>query len=380
VALSLMLLVGAGLLLKSFASLLNENPGFNVKNLVKLDLFLPPVRYPEPAQAAAFYERLLESVRALPGVSAAGVTTSTPLALSNTDTGFRIEGRPEPAPADHVVAWYRQVSAGYLESMGIPLLSGRRFDSRDGASSAPRVVIINASLARQYWPNESPVGKRLGNGRPDGWREIVGVVGNVKHFGLDLEEPPAMYLPMAQVPSNGMTLVVRAAGKPESVIASVRRAVGSLDGQLAPAGVGTMESEIRGSLADRRFTLLLLGLFATLALALAVVGVYGVTAYSVAQRTHEIGVRMALGAQQRDVLKLVLRQGLLLTVAGVIPGVVAALALTRVMKGLLFGISPTDPATFAGVSLLLTAVGTLACYLPARRAARMDPVRALRNE
>jgi putative ABC transport system permease protein len=379
VALSLMLLVGAGLLLKSFASLLNENPGFNVRNLVKLDLFLPPVRYPEPAQAAAFYERLLESVQALPGVSAAGVTTSTPLALSNTDTGFRIEGRPEPAPADHVVAWYRQVSAGYLESMGIPLLSGRRFDSRDGAS-APRVVIINASLARQYWPNESPVGKRLGNGRPDGWREIAGVVGNVKHFGLDLEEPPAMYLPMAQAPSNGMTLVVRAAGKPESVIASVRRAIASLDGQLAPAGVGTMESEIRGSLADRRFTLLLLGLFATLALVLAVVGVYGVTAYSVSQRTHEIGVRMALGAQRRDVLKLVLLQGLLLTVAGVIPGVVAALALTRVMKGLLFGISPTDPATFAGVVVLLFAVTAAASYVPARRATKVDPISALRNE
>ncbi|MCI0658091.1 MAG: ABC transporter permease, partial [Acidobacteria bacterium] len=377
VGLSLMLLVGAGLLLKSFATLVSENPGFDVRNLVKLDLLLPPVKYPDPAQAAAFYERLVESVRGLPGVSAADVTTSTPFADSNSDTGFRIEGRPEPPPGVRVAAWYRQVSTDYLKTMGIPLVRGRLFDSRDSAQ-APRVVLINESMAREYWPGENPVGKRIGSTTK--WREIVGVVGNVRHFGLDGQEPPAMYLPVTQVPSPGMTLVVRSKAEPASVIAAVRRAVWSMDRDLAPADVGTMEREIRGSLADRRFTLLLIGLFAALALVLAVVGVYGVTAYSVSQRTHEIGVRMALGAQKGHVLKLVLRQGLLLTGAGVIPGVFGALALTRVMKGLLFGISPTDPATFAWVVTLLFAVSASACYVPARRAARMDPVRALRNE
>ena len=381
VGLSLMLLVGAGLLLKSFASLVSQNPGFDVKNVVKLDLFLPPAKVPDPAQAAQFYERLVERVRALPGVAAAGVTTSTPFAGSNTDTGFRIEGRPEPPPGDRMVAWYRQVSSDYLRAMGIPLVRGRTFDSRDTAQ-APRVVMINESLARRYWPGENPVGKRLGNGGPDGtgWREIIGVVGNVKHFGLESEEPPAMYLPMTQEPSLGMTLVARAKGDPDSIIPSLRQAVWSLDRDLAPAGIGTMEQEIRGSLADRRLTLLLIGLFATLALVLAVVGVYGVTAYSVSQRTHEIGVRMALGAQRGHVLKLVLRQGLLLTGAGVVPGVFGALALTRVMKGLLFGISPTDPATFAWVVTLLFAVSAAACYVPARRATKVDPISVLRGE
>ena len=378
VALSLMLLIGAGLLLKSFSALVSVSPGFRPSHVLKVGFLLPSASYPEPAQIAAFTGRLVENVKALPGVENAGITTVTPFGDGNTDTGFRIEGRPAPTPSDHMSAWFRQITPDYLKTMGIPLRKGRFFDARDVAES-PRVVLINETMARRFWPSEDPVGKRI-TGSSENWREIVGVVGNVRHFGLDQEEPPAMYFPITQEPARSLTLVLRTHGEPMAMTASVRRVITGMDSLLAASNVATMEQEMSSSLTDRRLTLVLLGLFASLALVLAVVGVYGVTAYAVSQRTQEIGVRMALGAQRGDVLMMVLKQGLLLTVAGVIPGFLGALGLTRVMKGLLYGISPGDPATFATVVLVLFLVTAAACYVPARRATKVDPITALRHE
>jgi putative ABC transport system permease protein len=265
--------------------------------------------------------------------------------------------------------------------MGIPLIKGRTFTEQDRAG-APAVVLINETLARRYWPNEDPIGKRIGNNDPNNraWREIVGVVGNVKFFGLEQEQPPAVYFPMAQAPERGMTLVVRTSADIQSSAPALRREVWSIDKDLAVTNIVPMEQYLSDAMERPRLILSLLAIFAVLALVLAAIGIYGVMAYAVSQRTHEIGVRMALGARSEDVLKLILKEGLVLGVLGVGAGLAGAIALTRLLESLLFGVSTTDPITFTAVSLVSMLVAIAACWIPARRATRVDPMVALRYE
>jgi putative ABC transport system permease protein len=291
-----------------------------------------------------------------------------------------IQGRPLPPPGQpQPVAWYNQVSPEYFRAMGLRLKSGRVFDERDH-EKAPLVVVISEATARRYFPGENPLRQRIGSTDGSDWREIIGVVADVKHFGLDAEARPSMYLPHTQIPSRHMSLVVRTNSGPQPVAPAVRSIVASLDPLLAVSGIQTMESLIADSIAVPRFTLLIFVTFSGLALVLAAVGVYGVMSYTVAQRTAEIGIRMALGAQHRDVLKTVLGQGMTMTAVGLAAGLAAGTVVTRAISRLLFGISPTDPATFISIAAILAAVSFIACYLPARRAMRVDPVVALRYE
>jgi putative ABC transport system permease protein len=378
-ALALMLLVGAGLLIRSFIRLQRVDPGFNPRNVLTAIVTLPQAVYPERNQIAPFYSQLLERVRALPGVQSASAVSSLPLAGNDSDAGFLIEGRPAPQPNQQPVAWYSSVSPDYFRTMGMRLIAGREFNERDNENS-PKVVIISEATARRHFPNEDPVGKRIGNGRPDGWIEIVGVTADVKHFGLNQDARVSMFFPDRQQPSRRMFIVARTAADPLSLTSALKGAVAAMDKNLAVSNIGAMEEITAQSIGQERFTLLLLGVFSALALLLAVAGIYGVMSYAVAQRTHEIGVRVALGAQTRDVLKLVVSQGMVLVSVGVGIGLASALALTRFIKGLLFGVSATDPMTFAGVATLLALVALIACYVPARRASKVDPLVALRCE
>ncbi|MBL8203167.1 MAG: ABC transporter permease [Blastocatellia bacterium] len=378
-ALALMLLVGAGLLMKSFVQLQRVDPGFNPNGVLTAVINLPRANYPERPKVIAFYQQLLERVSALPGVQSAGAVSSLPMGGFNSDTGIVIEGRPAPPPNQQPGAWFSSVSLDYFRTMATPLRAGRWFTERDNAQS-PKVIIVNETFVRRYYPNDNPIGKRIGDGRPDGWREIVGVVGDVKHFGLSEESRPSMFFPDQQAGSPRMVLVMRTSNDPLSLTAAVRGAVASLDNNLAVATIKTMEQVTAESIATPRFTLLIFGLFSTLALLLAAAGIYGVMSYSVTERTHEIGIRMALGASVRDVLQLIIGQGLKLTLLGTTIGLLAAWGLTRWMKSLLFDVSATDPITFVVVAILLGFVAFLACYLPARRATKVDPMIALRCE
>jgi len=378
-ALALTLLVGAGLLIRSFIRLQRVDPGFSPRNVLTAVVTLPQAVYPERAQIAPFYSQLLERVKALPGVRSAAAVSSLPLAGNDNDAGFLIEGRPEPKPDQRPVAWISSVSHDYFRTMGMRLVAGREFNERDNESS-PKVVIISEATARRHFPNEDPIGKRIGNGRPDGWREIVGVTADVKHFGLNQDARVSMFFPHRQQPTRRMFIVARAAADPLSLSSALRGAVAAMDKNLAVSNISAMEEITAQSIGQERFTLLLLGVFSALALLLAVAGIYGVMSYAVAQRTHEIGVRMAVGAQTRDVLKMVVSQGMVLVSAGVGIGLASSLALTRFIRGLLFGVSATDPMTFAGVAALLALVALVACYVPARRASKVDPMVALRRQ
>jgi len=377
VALALMLLVGAGLLIKSFVNLQRVDPGFNPKSALRVDVTLPRTRYPERNQSAAFYKQLLERVAALPGVQSAGAVSSLPLSGGGTDSDFAIEGRPPAEPGHPQVAWYSSVTPDYFRAMGIRLLRGREFTEADNAA-APKVVLISESMARRYFPDEDPLGKRLVFGKDA--REIVGIISDVKFFGLNLDARPSMYFPHQQNPARGLSLVVRTQGNPLTLAAAIRGQVSALDRDLAVSSVMTLEELVGTSLAEPRFVLLLLGAFAAVAMLLSAIGVYGVVSYSVTQRSHEIGVRMALGAQMSDVLKLVAGQGMSLVLGGVGLGLIAAFALSRVMESLLFGVSATDVTTFAATSLILAGVALGACFVPARRATRVDPMESLRYE
>jgi putative ABC transport system permease protein len=382
VAVSLVLLIGAGLLIRSFLRLQEVTPGFNPEHVLALEMFLPGIKYPEDYQHIAFYEDVLKRTRALPGVEAAGVVSVLPVSDNYDRIGFSVEGEPPPPPGEGPDADRYMISSGYFQALAIPLQSGRQFNEQDGAADAQPVVIINETLARRYWQTSAlALGKRVrvgDEGRP--WRTVVGIVGDVKQYGLDTPSTMQVYLPHQQSPSQQMTLVVRAGGDPASQTAAVRNEIWAVDKDQPVYNIRTMEQVLAKSIAGRRFNMLLLGIFASVALLLAAVGIYGVISYSVTQRTHEIGIRMALGAQGRDVLRMVVGQGMILALIGVAIGVIASFALTRVMSSLLFGVSATDPLTFGGIALLLTVVAFLACFIPARKAAKVDPMVALRYE
>jgi putative ABC transport system permease protein len=381
-ALAVMLLIGAGLLVKSFWRLQRVDPGVDTDRVLTMQLAFRGERYADPQQVDAFYPRLLERIQALPGVRAAAASNSLPPDSTEFSDDFTVEGRPavpnQPPPITYVI----RVSPDYFRAFGIPLRSGRYFNAAD-SSNAPMVAVINETMARQFFPNEDPVGKRINTGderEPTLWR-IVGVVGDVKYNGLADEAQPAMYEPLIQATSYNVFLSVKTeTADPLSLAAAVRNEIRSLDRELPVTRVRTMEQRIARTVAQPRFGATLVALFAALALILASIGVYGVISYSVTQRTQEIGVRVALGARSRDVLSLVLKQGMTLTATGLGAGLIGSFALTRLMKTLLFGVSATDPLTFIVISLLLTAVALLACLVPARRATRVDPMIALRSQ
>lgn len=385
VALSVVLLVGAGLLVRSFMRLQAEDLGFDPDNVLTAMLDVPRSRYRETPDQVDFYRRLLERVEALPGVEMAAGTAEPPVIGYNNTFSFAIEGRPsgdadgreDPVPL-------RAVTPGFFRTMGITLLRGRVIDERD-RPDAPEAVVINAALARRHWPAEDPVGQRISFQGPEGpqWWEIVGVVGDTRHFGADRPGMPALYIPQAQKPWGWMswlTIVARTERDPLAIAPGVKQALRELDARMPIERLTTMNSLYAESMARQRFAATLLGAFAALALLLGSVGVYGVLSYSVAQRTRDIGVRIALGARRSHVAATVIRRGVALAGVGVFAGIVGALVLSRFLESLVFGITTTDPVTFTGVPLLLLIVVALAAYVPARRATRIDPMRALRVE
>ena len=398
VALAVVLLVGGGLMLKSFVQLLRVDPGFQRDHVLRLDFSLPGLKYREPQQQVAFYNEAIARLNGLPGVESVGATTITPLGPAENWSGFAIEGRPNPPQGDQQQAAMRTVSDDYFRAMRIPLRKGRYFNNSDARVALPLVrwfeqqpfperfnepqaapaVIINETMARLYWPNQDPVGKRM-RIIWSPWLTIVGVVGDVHHTGLNTPPNPEMYLSQLQEPQSSMAVLARTTGDPLQLAGAAREQLKAMDKDL-PVTVTTMDQLFANSLAGQRFNTSLLGVFAAVALLLAMIGVFGVINYSVAQRTHEIGIRLALGAQRRDVFKLVVGQGLLLALVGVVVGTAGAVAVTRLIEGMLYGVSPTDGPTFVLVSLIVTAVAFLACYLPARRATRVDPLIALRYE
>jgi putative ABC transport system permease protein len=399
IALSLVLLVGAGLLINSFWRLTKVSPGFKADNLLTMEIALPDSKYPptESHRAQAFYQQLLERVATLPGVQSVGATSSLPLAPGGWGKMLSIEGRPAPPSMETIpLVQYRQVSTNYFSTLGVSPVKGRLFTEQDDPNSPP-VALINEEMARRFFPNEDPIGKRIwmgppenllpGGALPDGYSfprlTIAGVVNDVKHQGLNQQTGPEVYIPHAQgagETQRSMFLAVRTTVDPLSLAAAVRNEVTAIDKEQPVADIQTMEQRLAASLAGPRFNMLLLGIFAAVALALAAVGLYGVMAYGVTQRTHEIGIRMALGAQRGNVLRLIVRQGMVMALIGVALGLAASFALTRVMASLLFGVSATDPLVFTAIALLLAAVAFIASYIPARRALKVDPMIALRYE
>jgi len=378
VALSMLLVIASGLLLRNFAQLRSRNPGFDPHNLLTLNVALPPARYSKPAQMAAFFSELVRQVRAVPGVGSAAGSSALPVNPSRFSPALP-EGQPQLPLSQRPVFNIQMPGPGYAATLRIPVARGREFTERDDAH-APLVAMVNQSLARRYWPNENAVGKHILLGRIPQPLEVVGVLGDVRNLGVAADVGLEIYIPFAQRPWANINLIVRTAGDPHAFVAAVRARVLSIDADQPVTAVQTMEELLETGAAQPRFTAFLLGALSGTALLLAVVGIYSVIAYSVAERTHEMGIRIALGAEPADILRLVLRQGLLLALSGIAIGVAASFALTRLMASLLYHVSVTDPATFVTGSLLFAAVALLASYLPARRATRVDPMVALRND
>jgi putative ABC transport system permease protein len=400
VATTLVLLIGAGLMIRSFYRLQKVNPGFSYEHLTSFSVALPQKKYTSNEQREQFYNRLLENLRGLPGVEATAAASGLPLGNNGWQTGFVIDGRPRPPRDQTPLMEACLVTPDYFRAMNIPLKRGRYFNEHDDRSSlvgrdlsklnevekesaALNSIVIDEEFARRYWPNEDPIGKRIAMGseeRPQ-YLTVLGVVGRVKMDGLGQDSKRVQgYFPFAQIPNSGMTVILKAAGDPNQLIAAVRQQVKTIDPDQPIYAIRTMDKIRAESVAPERLNLTLLSIFAGIALILAIVGIYGVMSYSVTQRTHEIGIRMAIGAQPRDVFRMVLRQGMMLTLIGVGVGLIWAFVVTRLMATMLFGVEPTDPATFAAIAALLTMVALVACYVPGRRATKVDPVVSLRYE
>ena len=400
VASTLVLLIGAGLMIRSFYRLQNVNPGFSYARLASFTVSLPEKKYVNEDQTAAFFKRLLENTRTLPGVEAVAAASGLPLGNNGWQTSFVVDGQPRPPRDQTPLMEACTVTPDYFRAMNIPLLRGRYFTDQDDRSflvgkdmskleegerlvAGVNSIIIDEEFARRHWPNEDAVGKRIKMGSDETPRflTVVGVVGRVKMEGLSQDSNRVQgYFPFWQLPFSGMTVIVKATGDPNQLIASAREQVKQLDPDQPIYNIKTMDEIRAESVSSERLNLTLFSIFAGIALVLAVVGIYGVMSYTVTQRTHEIGIRMAIGAQQRDVFKMVLGQGMVLALIGIAIGLVGAFALTRLMASMLFGVTATDPATFAAIAVLLTAVALMACYLPGRRATKVDPVISLRYE
>jgi putative ABC transport system permease protein len=384
VSLALVLLIGAGLLIRSFLQLQQVNPGFDPAQVLTMQVSLPPSRYSQPNQVSGFFEQLIERIEALPGVQSAGGVTQTPLSGSNIRSSFTIVNQPAPEPGHEPAANLRAITPDYFRTMGVPLLRGRPFAKTD-VFDATGVVIINEIMAKQFFPDRDPIGQQLELGvslddKEQTKREIIGVVGNVRQFTLEDEPLPEMYVPHTQQPWPGLTLAIRTTGDPMALSSAARDQLRALDPDQPVWNMRPMSQLVTASIARPRFYMTLLGTFAALALSLAAVGIYGVLSYSVTQRTHEVGLRMALGAQPRNVLMLIVKQGVKMTAIGLVFGLAGAFALTRLMSSLLFGVSANDGLTFLLLSLLLVIVALAACYIPARRATKVEPMSALRCE
>jgi len=377
-------------MITSFLRLYNVNRGLNLKGVLTMQMWLPETAHPKGHAVANFYRQVLDRVEALPGVDSASAISFLPLSGWGTSTSFEIEGRPPTTPDEAPVSAYAVIGPHYFRTMGIPLLKGRHFSDRD-ERGFPGAVIIDDTLARRLWPDDNPIGKRIWLNPPDAnnpwgadishtWKTIVGVVGSVREDGISGEVWPQLYLSYLQSPSSLMNLVVRSSTDPLSLATAVRREVQGLDKGQPVSYLKTMEQVTSESLSRPRSSVVLVGLFAAVAMILAAVGIYGVISHSVAQRTHEIGIRMALGARPVDVLKLVLGRGVKLMLTGLSIGLAATLGLTRFMAGLLYGVGSRDPVILLGAAGLLAVVALFACYVPARRAAKVDPMVALRCE
>jgi len=381
-ALCVMLLIGAGLLIRSFAHLENVSPGFNPHHVLTLELTMSAPKYKDPKAVIATYRELWSRLEGLPGVTASGAVTSLPLSQMFAWGPITVEGRIPPPGENFINADQRIVGGRYFEAMEIPPRSGRFFNEHDTLTS-PKVVVIDEYMAQQLWPNQDPIGRRIHYGGVtdnNPWETVVGVVGRVKQYTLDSDSRIALYRAQSQYPTRAMNVVLRSGADPAALAPAVKQQIHELDSDLPLYNVRTMNQRLDESLAQRRFAMLLLTLFAGVALALAAIGTYGVMAYLVNQGTREIGIRIALGATQRAIVRLIVWKGLSLALTGVAIGLAGAFAVSRLMRSLLFGVTPSDPFTFVMISFLLTLIALLASYIPAHRAAQIDPIVCLRDE
>jgi predicted permease len=386
VALALVLSVGAGLMIRSLAALQRVSPGFDAAHLLTFEVALPRTLYPEEQNVRAFYDRLLERLEAIPGVRSAGLSISLPPATLQVTDNFMVEGQTLPPNQSAPVAPLVMASDHFFATLGVPLVRGRLFDARD-APDAPPVVIVNEALARKYYPGVDPIGRRFKIGGPERpvaannpWRTVVGVVGDVKYSGLQAAPEPTYYLSYRQFPALGRFVVVRTASDPRAISGAIRSTLAAVDKDVPLGRIYTLDELMTRSIEAPRFRATLLTVFAITGVGLAAIGIYGLMAYTVSERARELGVRVALGATSADVMRVVLREALMLAVSGVAVGGVGAIAASRLIGALLFGVAPTDPATFASIAAILMATALLGSYVPARRASRVDPMTTLRAE